>query len=261
MQVDPISKCLGVKTNLPADKLISLLNQMVANREKQQAKKNKEYAESIPTVIKRIEKIAKEGPEPPQEPFPDIDYTKDPITINAVEISALTQTEAAYYFATTDTNLALPGVHSKGGDSASKGLEEGKKPRNANKTGTIKKKRREPEHGEKPSEGDSNDAESVHEVQREEKGRNEEEEPCTVCSREYEDGDKMIQCDGSCKKWYHIECAKVSPEEFDRLSKDKKGVWKCRFCSGGITPPIHAKIASNKSIAETGRKKRKLNHK
>lgn len=208
-------------------------------------------------MIQKIEKIAKEGPEAPSEPFPELDPSQEPIIINAVDITSLTATETAYYFATTATSIALPGAYSRGGSEPGKTSEEGRKVRHAQRAKDKKAKRREPEgSGE-----ESNGGESGHEVQREEKGRNDEEEPCTVCNREYEEGDKMIQCDGNCKKWYHIECAKLSLDEFDRLSKDKKGVWKCTYCSKGLPAPSQCKLTAVKSTAETGRKKRKVNYK
>jgi len=185
--------------------------------------------------------------------------------INAVDISALTLTESAYYFATTPTNLALPGMHSKGNGNelCNKGSEENKKKRHNNNLKETKKdkgKRKGPENGDKSAEGESNDVESGHDVRKEEK-KNDEEEPCTVCNREYEEGDKMIQCDGNCRKWYHIECAEVSQEEFDRFSKDKKGVWKCCYCSKGLPAPSHCKLAGGKNPSETGRKRKKINYK
>ena len=67
--------------------------------------------------------------------------------------------------------------------------------------------------------------------------RQEEEPTACLCARKYEEGDKMIGCDGPCKRWYHIECVGVSPEEFDRFTKDKKCVWKCSYCIKGISPP------------------------
>lgn len=178
-------------------------------------------------------------------------------------MSSLTQTESAYYFATTNTNLVSPGVHSKATEPHNKPSEDNKGARRcSHKVKEIKKgKRKEPEYAEKSGDGNSVEGEPGREVQREEKAKNDEEEPCLVCNREYGDGDKMILCDGPCKKWYHIECAKVSTDEFDRYSKDKKGVWKCNYCIKGLVPPVHNRTAAAKNPTEASKKKRKINYK
>lgn len=57
---------------------------------------------------------------------------------------------------------------------------------------------------------------------------------CLVCYRLYEEGDNMIQCDGLCKGWYHIECVDLSYEEFERIPQDEE--WVCECCLNGIHP-------------------------
>ncbi len=44
--------------------------------------------------------------------------------------------------------------------------------------------------------------------------------------RQIDDGRRMIRCDG-CEDWFHVNCAKISPE---RLKKIKSSVWLCKSC-------------------------------
>lgn len=70
------------------------------------------------------------------------------------------------------------------------------------------------------------------------KGNQEEAQTVCFCNRNYEEGDRMIECDGECKKWYHIECVGISFEEFKKIEKDATYVWKCKKCKEGKPLPI-----------------------
>ena len=57
---------------------------------------------------------------------------------------------------------------------------------------------------------------------------------CLICYRLYQDGDNMIQCDGTCNGWYHIECVNLSYKRFKQIALDQE--WVCNFCFNGINP-------------------------
>eukprot|EP01022_Parablepharisma_sp_SALTPOND_P013266 TRINITY_DN1761_c0_g1_i1.p1 TRINITY_DN1761_c0_g1~~TRINITY_DN1761_c0_g1_i1.p1 ORF type:complete len:847 (+),score=109.36 TRINITY_DN1761_c0_g1_i1:7212-9752(+) len=245
---------------------------------KPQASKRKDLSDHVTATLKKIETVTKAGKDsgPSQELFPDVDLSGPPIVINAVETSSLTPTEAAYYFASTTTRTALSDKHA---NSVPKKLPVEPSPEEA-KPAAMKQKYPQAPQGYKLKEGKRGKRKDPEQMdksadeyasiggelsagpQKEDKGKNEEEEACMVCNREYEEGDKMIECDGACKRWYHIECVGVSQEEFDRLSKDKRGVWKCNYCLQGILPPMPSKCPVSKAAGtEVVRKRRKIGNK
>ena len=224
-------------------------------------------------TIKKLEEIMKSGEEPPKELFPNLDRNGPPVVINAVEMSSLTPTEAAFYYASTSTRAVPKEEHT---NSAKKSVPEPAQDELKASTGKQKGaqvepagypavkenrrgKRKEPFHASGSGGEESGGEDQPGEEPNGDKGKKEEEERCGACMRKYEDGDKMIGCDGACNKWYHIECVGVTSEEFDFISKDKKGTWKCVSCLQGSSPPAQNKGNGSKgSGADAGRKKKKI---
>ena len=54
---------------------------------------------------------------------------------------------------------------------------------------------------------------------------------CGTCSREVEDEDPSIECDGPCKKWHHKDCAGITSGEFDIMTRKTCSLsWFCDVC-------------------------------
>ena len=81
--------------------------------------------------------------------------------------------------------------------------------------------------------------------------KDEKDECCFTCGKPYNYGERMIQCDGKCEGWYHIECVNIGIEEFNKLADET--IWKCQYCIHEIDPPYICKITDVKNA----RKKKK----
>lgn len=205
-------------------------------------------------TLKKIEAALKTGkdPEPKRELFPGLDLKAPPVVINAVQTDALPPTEAAYYFASMPSLLNDRYAISNNSSRVEARLERPLKPEVApeeDKHPALEKPKSTAYQGRKRpgKRQQANSSRDVSAEARESPARKvveqPEEEPDVwcVCDRGYEEGDKMIECDGICKRWYHIECVNMTPQEFERLSKDKNGIWKCSYCCQGIPPPMPVK--------------------
>ena len=60
--------------------------------------------------------------------------------------------------------------------------------------------------------------------------------PCGVCRHAVHPSDKALLCD-SCDKWFHIQCTRVSPEEYDHYITLDQFDWSCLLCLFDILPP------------------------
>ena len=122
--------------------------------------------------------------------------------------------------------------------------EENKKSVKINKEKEAQKsKRHEPEMT------DTKKSEKV--ISKKEAEKAEKDECCLTCGKPYDYGERMIQCDGKCEGWYHIECVNVKLKDFNKLTP--KSIWKCKYCLSGIDPPHISKITD----VENARKKKK----
>lgn len=50
---------------------------------------------------------------------------------------------------------------------------------------------------------------------------------CPVCLIKVLDSVDGIGCDGGCKRWFHIECVKMSKTEYSKFANDNKKKWLC----------------------------------
>ena len=60
--------------------------------------------------------------------------------------------------------------------------------------------------------------------------------PCGVCWRAVRPSDKALLCD-NCDKWFHVECTRVSSEEYDHYSTLDQFDWSCLLCLFDALPP------------------------
>ncbi|KAJ4433004.1 hypothetical protein ANN_15261 [Periplaneta americana] len=57
--------------------------------------------------------------------------------------------------------------------------------------------------------------------------------PCGDCRKHVTEADAAVECDGSCKRWYHKDCAGVSAGDYATLNKPSSSLlWLCRDCKG-----------------------------
>lgn len=217
MQLDPISKCLGIQSKLSPEKIISVLNELVWSCLLQSSGRE-DLLSYISSTLKRVETIVKTGkdPEPIQKIFPNIDSKAPPIVIKPVETGRETLSSTEYYFASSPVRTLLSDHHKP----LASYKEEKTKKLYKTKTG----KRKTPMLVNKHSESSRKtmvDNNSTY-------------DGCMACSKYYEDGDNMIQCDGVCKGWYHIECANLSYKKFKRIPPEQE--WVCEYCLNGLKP-------------------------
>jgi len=64
--------------------------------------------------------------------------------------------------------------------------------------------------------------------------------PCRKCSKEVEDGENGILCEGLCQSWYHASCVCVTDEEYDCLAASDDR-WECLECVGDALPPHNSR--------------------
>lgn len=186
-------------------------------------------------------------PDFPKEVFPGLDLNGPPIVINAVDTSALSPTEEAYYFASTSVRNVFAEKDEGNEQVARETSEEAKNKRIQKVKETKKRKRKAPEAAEKAEE--KGDASEGGEVQDEEK--TEKNDACMACGGLYKAGDTMIQCDGNCIGWYHMECAHLAMKDVEKYADLE---WKCEYCLKGVDPPYAKKNVSN----EPAKKKKKV---
>ena len=64
--------------------------------------------------------------------------------------------------------------------------------------------------------------------------------PCGACSRDIEDGERSILCEGSCAAWFHCDCAlgiRLTAGQFSKLANSEEP-WVCPNCCGDTA--LHA---------------------
>ena len=64
--------------------------------------------------------------------------------------------------------------------------------------------------------------------------------PCRKCSKEVEDIENGILCEGLRQSWYHASCVCVTDEEYDCLAASDDR-WECPECVGDALPPHNSK--------------------
>lgn len=69
--------------------------------------------------------------------------------------------------------------------------------------------------------------------------------PCGVCTVEVQEDEEAIMCEQSCERWFHRECAKMSPEAYDLVASEPLAVWMCDECLAEV-PSAKAKAASRR---------------
>ena len=63
--------------------------------------------------------------------------------------------------------------------------------------------------------------------------------PCGACSRDIEDGERSILCEGSCAAWFHCDCAlgvRLTAGQFSKLANSEEP-WVCPNCCGDTALP------------------------
>ena len=73
---------------------------------------------------------------------------------------------------------------------------------------------------------------------------------CGACNSVLTDKDECLQCDGSCKLWYHKTCAEISDKQFQVLANDETINWLCIYCKSQsiVTPLADHYISSAKRV-------------
>ena len=61
---------------------------------------------------------------------------------------------------------------------------------------------------------------------------------CGVCTREVEDDDKGIQCEGDCMRWFHARCANLTDQEYEQLC-ELETLWECPSCRDPNLPDFN----------------------
>lgn len=62
---------------------------------------------------------------------------------------------------------------------------------------------------------------------------------CPACKLEVKECTEILNCDGFCKKSYHITCANVSSAEFKKIKAiQKKTKWFCEPCDSNLEPVL-----------------------
>ena len=59
---------------------------------------------------------------------------------------------------------------------------------------------------------------------------------CGVCNWLVQAGDKALLYD-TCSNWFHIECTRVSPDDYDRYYSLLEFNWSCLLCLFDVLPP------------------------
>ncbi|XP_003385401.1 PREDICTED: pygopus homolog 2-like [Amphimedon queenslandica] len=54
--------------------------------------------------------------------------------------------------------------------------------------------------------------------------------PCGICFEEVKDEDEGILCESGCDKWYHRQCAGMSKNAYDLLTREDSAEWACDTC-------------------------------
>lgn len=54
-------------------------------------------------------------------------------------------------------------------------------------------------------------------------------ETCAQCKKDFNE-DKIIGCEGSCLRWFHIECVNITRKQVEVLETLKSAKWFCRVC-------------------------------
>eukprot|EP00826_Nyctotherus_ovalis_P032616 TRINITY_DN2627_c0_g1_i1.p3 TRINITY_DN2627_c0_g1~~TRINITY_DN2627_c0_g1_i1.p3 ORF type:complete len:115 (+),score=44.63 TRINITY_DN2627_c0_g1_i1:1351-1695(+) len=108
---------------------------------------------------------------------------------------------------------------------------------------TRKRKRKAPEAAEK---GELSEGAEVQDEEKAEKN-----DACMACGGLYKAEDTMIQCDGNCIGWYHMECAHLTMKEVEKYADLE---WKCEYCLKGVDPPYAKKNTNNEPV----KKKKKI---
>ena len=57
-----------------------------------------------------------------------------------------------------------------------------------------------------------------------------------VCNHAVRNNDKALLCD-TCSKWFHIECTRVSPDDYDHYCTLSEFDWSCLLCLFDVLPP------------------------
>ncbi|XP_039276840.1 uncharacterized protein LOC111063010 isoform X2 [Nilaparvata lugens] len=53
---------------------------------------------------------------------------------------------------------------------------------------------------------------------------------CGGCEKPLTADEKTLKCSGYCDHLYHLECASVSPADFEKITAEKKSAWQCTKC-------------------------------
>ena len=75
--------------------------------------------------------------------------------------------------------------------------------------------------------------------------------PCTKCDKQVKEQQNAIECT-KCKKWTHLNCTRLTENEFRKHNENKKATWHCTKCAvlkSMNASDIKIKITGNK---ETG---------
>lgn len=54
-------------------------------------------------------------------------------------------------------------------------------------------------------------------------------EICGLCKNDF-NGEKIIGCEGTCRKWFHISCVNITKKQFEIFELVKGFKWFCKFC-------------------------------
>lgn len=76
-------------------------------------------------------------------------------------------------------------------------------------------------------------------------------EICPVCVISVGDNEKGIQCDKNCKRWFHLDCVRLSTSEYTKLSKDTKLTWECSRddCLNNSKQPLNVLISQISTLS------------